>query len=70
MRSGKPHNRDRRFPVAKLCQYLQVSPSGFYASRGRPESAHAQAGVLVRARSTKAGSGTGEQAARSTIRRS
>jgi hypothetical protein len=30
------------FPIAKLCQYLQVSPSGFYAARGRPESAHAQ----------------------------
>ena len=22
-----------------MCQYLQVSPSGFYAARGRPESA-------------------------------
>jgi putative transposase len=28
------------FPITKLCQYLQVSPSGFYASRGRPESTH------------------------------
>ena len=27
------------FPITKLCQYLQVSPSGFYAARGRPESA-------------------------------
>jgi putative transposase len=41
------------FPIAKLCQYLHVSPSGFYASRGRPESLHAQTDrrlrVLVRA---------------------
>ena len=41
------------FPITKLCQYLQVSPSGFYASRGRPESAHTQTDrrlrVLVRA---------------------
>jgi len=28
------------FPIARLCQVLQVSPSGFYASRGRPESTH------------------------------
>jgi putative transposase len=39
------------FPIAKLCQYLHVSPSGFYASRGRPESLHAQTDrrLLVRA---------------------
>jgi transposase InsO family protein len=41
------------FPITKLCQYLQVSTSGFYASRDRPESAHAQTDrrlrVLVRA---------------------
>jgi len=41
------------FPITKLCRYLQVSPSGFYAARGRPESAHAQTDrrlrVLVRA---------------------
>jgi transposase InsO family protein len=41
------------FPISKLCQYLQVSPSGFYASRGRPESVHTQTDrrlrVLVRA---------------------
>ena len=41
------------FPITKLCQYLQVSPSGFYAARGRPESAHTQTDrrlrVLVRA---------------------
>ena len=41
------------FPISTLCQVLQVSPSGFYASRGRPESTHAQTDrrlrVLVRA---------------------
>jgi putative transposase len=41
------------FPIAKLCRYLQVSASGFYAARGRPESAHTQTDrrlrVLVRA---------------------
>jgi putative transposase len=26
------------FPIRKICQVMQVSPSGFYASRGRPES--------------------------------
>ena len=30
------------FPITKLCQYLQVSPSGFYAARGRPESSRTQ----------------------------
>ena len=30
------------FPIRKLCQVLRVSPSGFYASRGRPESTHAR----------------------------
>jgi transposase InsO family protein len=30
------------FPIATLCHVLQVSPSGFYASRGRPESTHAR----------------------------
>jgi putative transposase len=41
------------FPIRKLCQALQVSPSGFYASRSRPESKHARDDrrlrVLVRA---------------------
>ena len=41
------------FPIVTLCQVLHVSPSGFYASRGRPESAHARVDrrlrVLVRA---------------------
>ena len=30
------------FPIATLCRVLRVSPSGFYASRGRPESTHAR----------------------------
>lgn len=29
------------FPVAVLCRLLSVSPSGFYASQGRPKSPHA-----------------------------
>jgi putative transposase len=41
------------FPVTMLCQVLQVSPSGFYAARGRPDSVHAQTDrrlrLLVRA---------------------
>ncbi len=41
------------FPITTLCQVLLMSPSGFYASRGRPESTHAQTDrrlrVLVRA---------------------
>jgi transposase InsO family protein len=30
------------FPVAALCRVLAVSPSGFYAARGRPRSPHAR----------------------------
>ena len=41
------------FTVRELCRALAVSPSGFYASQRRPESAHAQQDrrlrVLVRA---------------------
>jgi transposase InsO family protein len=28
------------FPITKVCEVMQVSASGFYASRGRPESTH------------------------------
>ena len=41
------------FKISELCRALQVSPSGYYAWRRRPESAHAQRDqrlkVLVRA---------------------
>lgn len=41
------------FPITKVCEVMQVSPSGFYAARGRPESTHARDDrrlrVLVRA---------------------
>src|SRR6185437_4190200 len=30
------------FPVAVLCRLLAVSPSGFYATQGRPRSRHAR----------------------------
>lgn len=30
------------FPLATLCRLMEVSPSGFYASQGRPASAHAR----------------------------
>jgi putative transposase len=30
------------FPVAVLCRLLAVSPSGFYATQGRPRSLHAR----------------------------
>ena len=40
-------------PITRLCRTLHVSPSGFYASRARPESTHARDDrrlrVLVRA---------------------
>jgi hypothetical protein len=30
------------YPLAKLCRWLEVTPSGFYAWRARPESTHAR----------------------------
>ena len=41
------------FPIRKACKVMQVSPSGFYASRSRQESTHARDDrrlrVLIRA---------------------
>ena len=37
-------------PVATLCRVLQISRSGFYAWRGRPESAHARRDRELRVR--------------------
>ena len=41
------------YPLAKLCRWLDVTPSGFYAWRARPESTHTRDDrrltVLVRA---------------------
>ncbi len=41
------------YPLTKLCRWLGVAPSGFYAWRARPESTHARNDrrlkVLVRA---------------------
>jgi transposase InsO family protein len=47
------HVEKASYPVSKLCRWLGVTPSGYYAWRGRPESAHArrdrQLKVLIRA---------------------
>jgi transposase InsO family protein len=47
------HTEKATYPVRKLCRWLEVTPSGYYAWRTRPESAHArrdrQLKVLIRA---------------------
>jgi transposase InsO family protein len=46
------HAEKATYPLSKLCQAVGVSRAGYYASRGRPESAHAREdrrlAVLVR----------------------
>lgn len=46
----------KEFPVRRMCQALAVSPSGYYAWQGRPESAQARANqkLLVEIRSVHA----------------
>lgn len=38
------------YPVRTLCRVMKVSPSGFYASRGRPESTHTRQDRRLRVR--------------------
>ncbi len=37
-----------RYPVTLMCKVLDVSPSGYYAWRGRPESARSRANRLLK----------------------
>ena len=42
MKFGWTQAEQAAYPVTKLCRWLEVTPSGFYAWCARPESTHAR----------------------------
>ncbi len=48
MRYRVIQEHDRRDPIRLMCRALAVSPAGYYAWRGRPESRRAAAALTLR----------------------